>query len=594
MLSKAQRPVEQRTFLVAAQARLTFVKESLARFLAIAELEQQGRLLHPVLAVMAEREGSSGHSPQVDNSDARQALPFTPYYPLNMVHAAEPRISATARCLSALLSTVSLFDDKHRVLKPDGFRLRSLRTWTARCRPGDTEPIEHYLATGVCNVNCDFCYEHGTPTEMRTPRFRVSRAEIETRLKYYDPKKGVALFDIFHQYYDAFAHPDWHRVLRSVRAKTNGMLDLITNGRTLTPGVISQLDELRPLRLIVSLNSQDPALRARVMKDRTPEVAAAALPLLAQARLPFGIVVVPWPPELNADELDKTVRFVDAFEPMFVSISLPGYTRYFPLPPVQLDESYQKEIVARVRTLRLQVRTPLLVQPRMMEACWHQENHVQPFVLGAIPSTSAERAGLRYGDVLTQINGFEVSFSFHAQRFLSLLDRNGQERLELVVKRQTVRLEMSLERLPKDGDLGFGLILANGLDPALFIDIVNELLRNPDGAVWILSSTWMLDSVHRHLKLADPNGDAVHRITCIGVPNAYFGGNIGLGDLLTVQDFVACIRAELRRRRKPSRIYIPQSPFTGWRRDLRGESVQRLKRLVDIPISIVANDRIMV
>ena len=67
------------------------------------------------------------------------------YLPLNMVHQTEPRISAVTKCITALNCGVSLKDSTGKTVDPDGFRLKPLSAWRTKIRPGDTEPIEHYL-----------------------------------------------------------------------------------------------------------------------------------------------------------------------------------------------------------------------------------------------------------------------------------------------------------------------------------------------------------------------------------------------------------------------------------------------------------------
>lgn len=594
------------------QAR--FVLESLQRWLALAGLECKGVTVpgcratfrtRPVPEALAEavthplrgRHHDAGQPVTIlrvsgDEPPPTARLDGTPYYPLNMVHAAEPRIETLARSVSALLSMVCLATSDAEV-HPDGFHLRHLLAWRTQIRPHDTEPIEHYLATGLCNVNCDFCYEHGTPPEMRTPKFRVHRAELDTRLRYYDAQRGLALFDMFHQYYDAFAHPDALDVLKQVRQRSAGVLDLITNGRRLTGNVVDSLDGLRPLQLTISLNSQDPAVRERVMRDRTPEIAAQSLPLLHEAKIPFGIVVVPWPPEIDTAELKRTVRFVDPFKPLFVSISLPGYTRWFPNPPQQLDDAYHRRILATVRHLRSEVATPLLVQPRMAEAVFYGEDHTRPFVLGTTPGAPAGAAGLRYGDTLASVNGFETPFASQASKMVRLSEELGAHRLELVVERAGERLDVMLKRRG-DSDMGWGLVLGDGLDPLLFRQLGEQVMRAAERDVWLLSSRWMQSAVRSMVDRTAPGAEVASRMTVVPVENRYFGGNICLGDLLTVDDFAQALDDRLACLPRPDRVVVPGSAFTRWGRDLSGRSVQRLRRRFDVPITVVNNRRIMV
>jgi hypothetical protein len=71
--------------------------------------------------------------------------------------------------------------------------------------------------------------------------------------------------------------------------------------------------------------------------------------------------------------------------------------------------------------------------------------------------------------------------------------------------------------------------------------------------------------------------------------NRYFGGNIMMGDLLVVQDFVEAIREYLRKNGPPDLIVIPSSPFSlgQWRRDLEGRVYTEIRRSVGLPVVLL-------
>ncbi|MGB2854258.1 MAG: hypothetical protein WBC55_07400, partial [Dehalococcoidia bacterium] len=77
----------------------------------------------------------------------------------------------------------------------------------------------------------------------------------------------------------------------------------------------------------------------------------------------------------------------------------------------------------------------------------------------------------------------------------------------------------------------------------------------------------------------------------IGVPqNSFFGGNIFMGDLLVVQDFIDFIREYLKGNGgRPDLIVIPSSPFSlgGWGRDLTGRVYLDIEREVGIPVELL-------
>ena len=557
----------------------------------LVSLESSGQEVEPQYLGVTNFSNSYNHSKSGLAEDSRARC----YMPLNMVHQTEPRIASVAHSLSALLSSIQLKDEFGAKIPVDGFRLKPLKAWRTRIRPGDTEPIEHYLASGVCNVACEFCYEFGTPKELRTPKQRVSLSELNTRLKYYEPENGRALFDIFHQYYDAFSHPDCISILHKIRQKTNGILDLITNGRTLTEDVVKELRALRPLQLTISLNSADPGKRKIVMRDKTPEIAARSLPILKKYNIPFGIVIVPWPPLIDENDMEVTIRYIEQFNPNFVSVSLPGYTDFLPNVPEQLDEEFHRKIVAKIRELRKLYKTPLLIQPRLAEAEWYEEEHEAPFILGTMPDTPAREADLQYGDIITSINEKKVQWAYDAHRFIELMELYGDGEISMRVLRNGTHLSYKL-KIPldaKDNGRGYGLIIGHGIRPKS-LDRIVEMARSQH-EIWVLSSKWMLKSVTRMLCKKLNAETLPGNLKIKVVPCTYFGGNISLGDLLTLSDYEVFIEKELRTNHpNPKKIFIPSSPFSDWGKDLKGQNKYTLNRLFGNKIEFVDCNRIMV
>lgn len=77
----------------------------------------------------------------------------------------------------------------------------------------------------------------------------------------------------------------------------------------------------------------------------------------------------------------------------------------------------------------------------------------------------------------------------------------------------------------------------------------------------------------------------------IEVPkNNFFGGNIFMGDLLVVQDFIDCIKDYLiQKEYQPDLIIIPSSPFnlSRWGRDITGRVYLDIERETGIPVELL-------
>lgn len=86
-------------------------------------------------------------------------------------------------------------------------------------------------------------------------------------------------------------------MLRLLREKTYKSFPTTTNGRDLTPKVVSELAKLKPIYLYLSLNSSSTLRRQKLMRDSQPEIAVNFLKLLRKQGIPFAVVIVPWPVE---------------------------------------------------------------------------------------------------------------------------------------------------------------------------------------------------------------------------------------------------------------------------------------------------------
>ena len=78
-------------------------------------------------------------------------------------------------------------------------------------------------------------------------------------------------------------------------------------------------------------------------------------------------------------------------------------------------------------------------------------------------------------------------------------------------------------------------------------------------------------------------------------PNRCLGGNIFMGDLLMVDDFIAAVKDFLEEGRvSPDLVVIPSSPFhiSGWERDLSGRVYKDIERVTGIPVGLIECDPI--
>ena len=126
-----------------------------------------------------------------------------------------------------------------------------------------------------------------------------------------------------------------------------------------------------------------------------------------------------------------------------------------------------------------------------------------------------------------------------------------------------------------------------GFRPSLLEDLKSLITAHGAKRVLLLSSRLVKPVFQQLLQESALFGPIqIH----IEVPqNRYFGGNIFMGDLLVVQDFIEAVREYLGKNSPPDLIVIPSSPFSlgQWRRDLEGTVYTEIERAVGLPVALL-------
>jgi hypothetical protein len=140
--------------------------------------------------------------------------------PLHAVISSEPAVLALAHHW-AILNRIVVFSAVQGTSEIVGISLRRNSDWVVDVS-GDPMEIYQYLGR-VCNVSCKFCYLFGNPTEMGIARGHktISLREMETRLKYYDPKNRKALFRAQWEVNEILVDPQLSPVLARASAENH-------------------------------------------------------------------------------------------------------------------------------------------------------------------------------------------------------------------------------------------------------------------------------------------------------------------------------------------------------------------------------------
>lgn len=513
-------------------------------------------------------------------------LEYQPDYPYLMT---DPRINFIKQALKIVLSHSNMVHD-NRFLSPFSFRLKHFKKWLM---PTDISTFLNQMAWN-CKVNCIFCCQKGNPPFMRI-HSRMSKDEIKTRLKYFDPKRNLGLVGgIFYELDEVLNNPHIFDVLRGIRRKEKDEVIIInTNGVSLIPEVINALRKYNPLLLVVSLNSADPAIRNKFMKDPHPGVAISSLLHLKRHRIPFIASIVAWP-TLPFSDIVKTMRYAEKNNAYCIAILLPGYSRYFAQSRPFAPRAHWKKVVKYFNALSPKFRAPIFFLPNLYAQNLIHKKVDRPNVIGAIKNSPAYVQGIKPGDVIKEINGQPINSNEEA---VCVLTRNIYKTIRLKIARNMKIFELEVKDTPDENypycgkrlrqSAPFGFMLA---ERYFSHDDIKEagyyISLHQAKKVWVLTSIQARPLIKYLLKKYDFAGKTGAEIRLITPKNRYFGGNINSGNLLVVEDYVMTIKEHLKKA-KTDLIIIPASPFTAWGRDLTGRLNLEIERKCNIPIEFI-------
>ena len=524
---------------------------------------------------------------------------------LGSVALYEPRIELIKRQLESLLSVVEL-EANGAVAHVDGFRLKNLSDWLVPSS-GDPGEILEYAASR-CNCDCIMCYNKGNPPSLalKSSKRRATDEfnEIKARLNYFSPAEGVSLFPSLGTSWEVTAHPYFMEILHSLRERTSKPLRITTNGKKLTPKMVNELAKFKPLYLYLSLNSSSPQRRQRLMRDDKPQIAISAPKLLRDKGIPYAVVIVPWPVDSigeMCDDLHKTIIYANDCGAHLVEVNLPGYSRWFSHQKMfNLDEVW-KACVSTIRELREEMGCPIVAMPTMYEENLYEGRKNLPRIIGLVQNSPAARSELGKGDIITAINNIPVSTRPQARDMLSMLQKGEYKQADLTVDREhqkfTVKINLDDFSYPftKAFDKHLGIIfMGTGLRLS-YIERLKELIdEHKAKQVLFLSSALVRPTFEQCLRESRLLDSADLKINIEVPQNSYLGGNIFMGDLLVVQDFIDCIEQYLLGNSEPDLIVIPSSPFAlgNWKRDLTGRVYLDIEREVGIPVRLLDCDTI--
>lgn len=508
----------------------------------------------------------------------------------------EPRIGYIQRLLESLLRFVDLEVDGKPV-QVNGFRLKTLTHWLG---PGGgvIDLLAH--SASHCNLNCRFCYNKGVPSILKPMAKEPVEEyrEIETRITFFSPRAKLNLFPKFGSPCESLVHPYILDILKSLREKTDEPFRISTNGSRLTPKMIQSLEKVKPIFLDISLNSAIPERRSWLMEDPHPEIALNSLAFLKDARIPYSVVIVPWPfpsHEIMLKDLRETVAFASYHGSSFIQVSLPGYSRFFSQEELFSHEKVWNELKILVQELRTSTDCPLVLRPGLFEEYTDPIRINIPELIGVIKNSPLALAGIRKGDRLLKISGIPLKNRPQARALLNILQESDLQEASITVQRGDAKRDLALDLsffdypYTPETAINLGAVFPSSGIPEDWIENLSRIIDFHNlKEVLLFTSSLVRPMLEKMLRHNDHfSGLNLH---LRAPPNRYLGGNIFMGDLLVVEDFIEAISQFMEEEEiRPDLVLIPSSPFhmSRWGRDIVGRVYLDIERYTGLPVALV-------
>jgi len=264
-----------------------------------------------------------------------------------------------------------------------------------------------------------------------------------------------------------------------------------------------------------------------------------------------------------------------------------------------VSSSEWDQVVRRIICIRRELPSFVLLQPH---AYWIRT--VQPIVDGIILNSPAHEAGLQTGDRIVTIGDSEILSKEAARHLLQDAARGNRSPIRIGIERNGDRKSLDLYERPQpsypyrppgypvDPTLLYGIGLSETFR-LNYIPLISRMIVNAGARhVLIITSELMIPQLEEAVSLAPREVLWPESVTVqwVAGKNYFWGGNIVLGDLMTVDDHIRVIEAA---RLDPDLVLIPSSAFRRGR-DYLGVPYTSIQRRTGKRVALIPTTRIQI
>lgn len=527
--------------------------------------------------------------------------------PFKAIKSTEPEIAFYTLVMGLMKSLFRFFNEEGVEVKPQFLTPRNQIEWLPDYNEGKFVKNSLTQVMRACNANCAFCYTNSDPISMATCSTNNNLDDIEfDKILSYDEHSGKMSYQIQFNPREIFSNKNAIKHLQQIRAKSNRSFYLVSNGLGITENVVKELKKISNVSLILSVNTLNEESYKDLM-DVEAEKCKNSLKVmkwLNENNFPFGASVVAIGNEdFLKNDLRLTIQKICEYNPAFIRINLPGYTR----ESEWITKNYLKnnDILSILHNECIgKYSIPIFPIPSYSYLSFLKITSPKPYVYGVINNSPASNI-IKTGDIIVSVNDIEITDTVFYKKIMQLFKghikfnylRNGNKEVAEININENASYPYNGSGRYGKYFFPAGIVVSDGVD-------INNLISAITGKIscvhkiFVFCSKFLTNMIKTQFEITCWNVEENviskmdKKIILINPENYYFGGNIHILDMLTCQDIQTNLVNAMEKYGNPDDVLIYDSFLDEDGYDLLGVSRKMLNNLFDFNITFIKHERI--